>query len=419
MNDRKIAFLHYAAPPVIGGVEGVIKAHLKEFNHAGYACTVIAGRGDSTALPPETNFIEMPEIDSQHPEIVRLNQELEAGRVPENYDALETQLVKLLDPVLQEFDHLIVHNIFTKHFNLPLTGALHRLLDQAKIRNCIAWCHDFTWTSPSSGSKVHPGYPWDLLRTRRSDCIYVVVSQERQQTLAGLFQCPTDEIFVVYNGVDPGVTLGLSERGMRLVNALGLMKSDINLLMPVRVTRAKNIEFALEVVQALKKMDSEPMLVLTGPPDPHDPDSMSYYQSLRELRDDLGVGSEMRFVFESGPDPDQPNIIDEQVVGDLYRISDVMFMPSHREGFGMPVLEAGLVGIPVVSRDVPAAQELAQGEALIFSEDANAEQVANQLVQMLERSPVSKLRRRVRQHYTWQAIFEDSIQPLLHKGAGN
>lgn len=419
MNDRKVAFLHYAAPPVIGGVEGVIKAHLKEFNHAGYACTVIAGRGDITALPPETNFIEIPEIDSQHPEIVRLNQELEAGRVPENYDALEWKLVDLLGPVLQEFDHIIVHNIFTKHFNLPLTGALHRLLDQAKIRNCIAWCHDFTWTSPSSGSKVHPGYPWDLLRTRRSDCVYVVVSQERQHTLAELFQCPIEEIFVVYNGVDPLVTLGLSERGMRLVNALGLMKSDINLLMPVRVTGAKNIEFALEVLQALKKMDIKPMLVLTGPPDPHDPDSMNYYQSLRELRDDLGVSREMRFVFESGPDPDQPHFIDERVVGDLYRISDIMFMPSHREGFGMPVLEAGLAGIPVVSRDVPAAQELAHGEATIFSEDADADQVANQLVQILERSPISRLRRRVRQHYTWRAIFEDTIQQLLHNEAGN
>ncbi len=419
MNDRKVAFLHYAAPPVIGGVEGVIKAHLKEFNHVGYACTVIAGRGDITALPPKTNFIEIPEIDSQHPEIVRLNQGLEAGRVPENYDALERKLVDLLDPMLQEFDHLIVHNIFTKHFNLPLTGALHRLLDQAKIRNCIAWCHDFTWTSPSSGSKVHPGYPWDLLRTRRSDCIYVVVSQERQHALAGLFQCPTEEIFVVYNGVDPVITLGLSERGMRLVNALGLMKSDINLLMPVRVTGAKNIEFALKVVQALKKMAFKPMLVLTGPPDPHDPDSMSYYQSLREMRDDLGVSREMRFVFESGPDPDQPYFIDERVVGDLYRISDVMFMPSHREGFGMPVLEAGLVGIPVVSRDVPAAQELAHREASIFSEDADPEQVATQLIQILERSPTSRLRRRVRQHYTWRAIFEDSIQPLLHTGAGN
>jgi glycosyltransferase involved in cell wall biosynthesis len=419
MNDRKVAFLHYAAPPVIGGVEGVIKAHLKVFNHAGYTCTVIAGRGDIAALPPNTNFIEIPEIDSQHPEIVRINQKLEAGIVPENYDALERKLVDILGPVLQEFDHLIVHNIFTKHFNLPLTGALHSLLDQAKIQNCIAWCHDFTWTSPSSGSKVHPGYPWDLLRTRRSDCVYVVVSQERQHTLAGLFQCPIEEIFVVYNGVDPLVTIGLSEHGMRLVNALGLMKSDVNLLMPVRVTGAKNIEFALEVLQALKKMDIKPMLVLTGPPDPHDPDSMSYYQSLRELRDALGVSREMRFVFESGPDPDQPNIINERVVGDLYRISDVMFMPSHREGFGMPVLEAGLAGIQVVSRDVPAAQELAHREASIFSEDADAEQVATQIVQILERSPTSRLRRRVRKHFTWQAIFEDSIQPLLHKEAGN
>jgi glycosyltransferase involved in cell wall biosynthesis len=183
--------------------------------------------------------------------------------------------------------------------------------------------------------------------------------------------------------------------------------------MPVRVTQAKNIEFALEVLLALKGMGFKPKLLVTGPPDPHDHNSMRYYQSLRELRDDLGVTDEMRFIFEAGPDPDQPNFIDEQVVGDLYRISDVMFMPSHREGFGMPVLEAGLVGIPVVSRDVPAAHELAVGEASIFSKDADAEEVATQLLQVLERSPISKLRRRVRQQYSWQAIFEDSIQPLL------
>ena len=85
----------------------------------------------------------------------------------------------------------------------------------------------------------------------------------------------------------------------------------------------------------------------------------------------------------------------------------------------MPVLEAGLAGIQVVSRDVPAAQELAHREASIFSEDADAEQVATQIVQILERSPTSRLRRRVRKHFTWQAIFEDSIQPLLHKEAGN
>ncbi|MES0362272.1 MAG: glycosyltransferase, partial [Anaerolineales bacterium] len=265
MKDQKVAILHYSAPPIIGGVEAVIKAHLKEFIHAGYSCTVITGRGDVNALPPKANIIEIPEIDSQHPEIIKISQELEAGRVPEYFETLETQLANRLDPILREFDHLIIHNVFTKHFNLPLTGALHRLLDQSVIHNGIAWCHDFTWTSPSSRSKVHPGFPWDLLRTKRSDCVYVVVSQERQQTLAQLFDCSIDDIKLIYNGVDPIHTLGLSDQGITLMNRLGLVKSDINILMPVRVTQAKNIEFALEVVSELKKKGIKPKLVVTGP----------------------------------------------------------------------------------------------------------------------------------------------------------
>jgi glycosyltransferase involved in cell wall biosynthesis len=413
MKDQKIAILHYSAPPIIGGVEAVISAHLNEFIRAGYSCTVIAGRGDVSAFPPMAKFVEIPEIDSQHPEIIKMSRELERGQVPENYEAMETELTNLLHPILGEFDHLIIHNIFTKHFNLPLTGALHRLLDQDVIQNGIAWCHDFTWTSPSSRSKVHPGYPWDLLRTKRSDCTYITVSKERQHTLAELFECPVEEIGVVYNGVDPVQTIGLSDQGMVLVDHLGLLKTDINILMPVRVTQAKNIEFALEVVASLKKRELKPKLIVTGPPDPHDSKSMSYYQSLKDLREDLEVVNEMRFVFESGPDPEQPFYIDMQVVGDLFRISDLMFMPSHREGFGMPILEAGLVGIPIVSREVPAAQELAENEAFIFGSDADADQVATLIVQIMEQSPTARLRRFVRRNYTWRAIFEEEIKPLL------
>lgn len=414
MINQHIGILHYSAPPIIGGVEGVIKAHLQEFNRVGYTCTVIAGRGDAAALPGDTNFIHIPEIDSQHPEIIKLNQELENGRVPKRYGAFETLLTEMLDPILHKFDHLIVHNVFTKHFNLPLTGALARLLDQGVIRNGIAWCHDFTWTSPSSRSKVYAGYPWDLLRMKHPQLIYVTVSRERQHTLAQLFACPVEQIKLVYNGVDPTQSLGLSEQGLSLVNKLGMLNTDINLLMPVRVTQAKNIEFALDVLKELKEMGFQVMLVVTGPPDPHDPESMAYYQSLLARRNNMGLLNEMRFVFESGPDPEQPYMIDERVVGDLLRVSDVMFMPSHREGFGMPVLEAGLTGIQIVSRAVPAAQELAENTATIFSADSDPESVAAQIVETLSSSSSARLRQRVRKHYTWQAIYEGDIHPLLH-----
>ncbi|MFL7807989.1 MAG: glycosyltransferase family 4 protein, partial [Anaerolineae bacterium] len=302
-------------------------------------------------------------------------------------------------------------------FNLPLTAALYQLLDSGQIQHCIAWCHDFTWTSPNSRSRVHPGYPWDLLRTRHPKVTYVVVSQSRQKELAGLLRCPENEIHVVYNGVDPDLLLGLSAEGAALVGRLKLLEQDLVLLMPVRVTRAKNIEFALRVVAALKARGCRSKLVLTGPPDPHHPESMGYFRSLQALRHELGVEEEMHFVFESGDDPDEPTFIDADVVGDLFRVSDLMFMPSHSEGFAMPVLEAGLIGIPVVSTEVPAAVEIGGADVMLIDEHDDPADLADQLLAWAENSQVHRLRHRVRQRYTWQAIFCRDIEPLLREGA--
>jgi glycosyltransferase involved in cell wall biosynthesis len=416
MKRPQTAILHYTAPPVVGGVEAVIQAHAQVFVEAGYPVTVVAGRGEQAALASGADFILIPEIDSQHPPVAQAGTSLEQGHVPPAFDEMVSQLIKVLEDVLGRFEHVVVHNVLTKHFNLPLTAALHCLLDAGQLQHCIAWCHDFTWTSPSSRSRVHPGYPWDLLRTYRPDVTYVVVSQRRQRALAALLGCPPQQIRVVYNGVSTAVLLGLSVDGRALVERLGLLESDLVLLMPVRVTRAKNVEYALRVVAALKAHGCRAKLVLTGPPDPHDAESMAYLKSLQVLREQLGVEKEVRFVFESGPEPGRPFTIGERVVGDLYRVSDVMFMPSHREGFGMPVLEAGLTGVPVVCTPVPAGEEIGGQDVTMFDASLAPAQVAEQILAWAEASPQHRLRRRVRKDYTWRAIFERDIRPLLENG---
>jgi glycosyltransferase involved in cell wall biosynthesis len=418
MTKPKTAILHYSAPPVVGGVEVVIQAHVETFIQAGYPVAVVAGRGEAAALPAGVEWVSVPEMDSRYAPVTEIGASLERGEVPPAFESMVEQLMGKLEEVLRGFDTVIVHNIFTKHFNLPLTAALDRLLDARAIGHCIAWCHDFTWTSPSSGSKVHPGYPWDLLRTYRPDVAYVVVSKRRQETLAQLLGCPVEEIRVIYNGVDPSSLLGLTAEGADLVGRLELLEPDLVLLMPVRVTRAKNIEYALRVVAALKARDCRPKLVLTGPPDPHDAKSMAYFESLQALRRQLDVEEEMRFVFESGLDPEQPLIIDTQVVGDLFRVADLMFMPSHREGFAMPVLEAGLAGVPVVCTDVPAAVEIGQEDVMLFDKAEDPADLADRILSWAEGSAVRRLRRRVRQSYTWHAIFERDIEPLLRKREG-
>lgn len=410
----RVALLHYSAPPVIGGVENVILAHVRLFVEAGYRTTVIAGKGAREALPSGAELVLIPELDSQHPRILEISQALDQGNIPPGFEEMTTRLVDVLASVFQSIDFLIVHNVFTKHFNLPLTAALFRMLDAGMVRHCAAWCHDMSWTSPRSRSKMHEGYPWEFLRTQRSEIIYVTVSNGRQQELAGLFGCRPQEIQVIYNGVDPAELLALSEEGLALIDRLDMWNSDLNLLMPVRVTQAKNIELAIRVAAALKEKGIHPNIVVTGPPDPHDPSNMEYFQHLLELRKHLGVDQQVHFVYQSGSNPVDPLIVDMPLVAELFRVSDALFMPSRREGFGMPILEAGLVGIPVFSTDhVPAANEIGGQDVIQFSAEADPGQVAGLILEAIGKSPMLQLRRRVRQRLTWRGIFNRQMIPLL------
>lgn len=413
MKASSVGIMHYTAPPVVGGVEAVIQAHLEVLTAHGHPVRVIAGRGNSRDFPAGAELQSIPEIDSQHPAVVSISAQLERGEIPDEFIVLRDQLVEKIAPLVDGLDHLIVHNLFTKHFNLPLTAAIYQLLDKNQITDCIAWCHDFTWTSPNSRSKVRPGYPWDLLRYKRADSRYVVISQQRQNTLAELFNCAPAELQIIYNGVDPELLLGLTKEGQALVYRLGLFESDLVILMPVRVTQAKNIEFSLQVVSSLKKLGCKPKLILTGPPDPHDPDNLTYYTALKALRTELGVEEEMRFVYESGTKNADGFTIGPSEVGALFRVSDLVFMPSHREGFGMPVLEAGLAGIPVMTTEIPATMEIGGHDVLVIKQSQTPEEVAQMILTQITNRPVHRLRKRVRQSYTWEAIYQQALQPLL------
>jgi glycosyltransferase involved in cell wall biosynthesis len=412
----KTAILHYTVPPVVGGVEAVILAHTKLLLKADYPVTVIAGAGERSALPDGVDFIQIAELNSRNPKVVEISQQLEAGVLTGEFSVVTLRLVGYLQDALQSFDTLIVHNVFTKHFNLPLTAALFHLLDQGKIKRCIAWCHDFSWASPTSRSSLHPGFPWDLLRTYREDVTYVTVSKHRQAELVKMFNCLPERIHVIYDGVDPSDLYSLSEEGQWWIERIKHLEADLSLLMPVRITQAKNIELAMQVTAILKTRGIRPKLIITGPPDPHDPRNMQYFHDLLKLREQLNLSQEVRFVYESGSNPESGYTIALPLVRELYRVCDILFIPSHREGFGMPILEAGLIGMPVFSSEIPAAGEIGGKEVRRFSHEATPAEVAKLVLNWAQTSPTLHLRQRIRQNYTWQAIFQQDILSLLAGG---
>ena len=409
---KDITILHYTAPPVIGGVENVILAHTQLFLNNEIRPRIITGRGDAFSFPSGVELITIPQMDTQHSDVLLANTYLEKGRVPAVFDRLVLNLVDQLKPLLSGADHTIVHNIFSKHFNLALTSALFQLLETGAIRNCISWVHDITWTSPSSGNKVFAGYPWDLIRTPHPAVKSVVVSKARQIELAGLYQIPKEDIQVIYNGVDLQTTLGISLDSLDLFSKHGILEHDLLLVMPIRITQAKNIEAAMRLVAELKRFYSHPKLVITGPPDPHNPANMDYYQDLLKLREELALSENVKFIYESGGDH-APLTIDLDTVSDLIRLSDCVLMLSHREGFGMPILEAGLCGVPVMATPVPASQEIAQQDIRIVDFDAAPADMAQSLLEYLDSNSTTRMKMKVKQAYTWQAIYDDQIAPLL------
>ncbi len=79
----------------------------------------------------------------------------------------------------------------------------------------------------------------------------------------------------------------------------------------------------------------------------------------------------------------------------------------------MPVVEAGLAGLPVFCAAIPAGEEIGGEDVTMFAVDATPSEVASRLTAWAEGSAVHRLRQRVRQSLTWEQIFRREILPLL------
>jgi mannosylglucosylglycerate synthase len=409
MKRNRLAILHFASPPVIGGVESTVYHHARLLSELDFQVEVFSGRGEE--FNPDVPVHIIPEIDSRHPEILSIARDLAAGEVTPEFTELQRRLTNALAGYLSDVDACIVHNAITLHKNLPLTAALRSLSDEGETP-LIAWCHDFAWQDRLYLPDLHPGYPWDLLRQPWPGVKYVAVSSHRRERLAVLLGLPGHDIEVITPGVDVPDFLQLAPLTRRLVYQLDLFSADPIILLPARITRRKNIQFAIRVVGAIKEVKPNPALIVTGPPGPHNPTNIAYLASLSSLADDLGVSKNIHFLYKFGEE-DQPLYLPDQVVSDFYRIVDLLLFPSRSEGFGIPVLEAGLSRIPIFAADIPPFQESAGGFANLFDPDGDPLVVAQAILSHLESNRVYHLRRRVLEEYSWKVIIENKVIPLL------
>ena len=401
----KVALLHYSAPPVVGGVESVLGQHARLMAHDGHQVRIIAGRGSQT--DPRIPFIHLPLVDSRHPDVLALKAELDAGRVPPSFPELVDSLTIELNKVLDDTDALFAHNVCSLHKNLALTAAVRNLVGRGPLR-IVVWHHDLAWTTPRYRDELHDGYPWDLLRQPWPGVKHVTVSEMRRQELAELFQLNEEEIAVVPNGVDLAAFHKLEGQTRDYIKQLDLLSASPLLLLPVRITPRKNIELALRVCANLLKYFPSTKLVVTGPLGPHNPANVDYFDRLAAMRQELGLEKVVCFLAELTTE-----YISDPVIADFYHLADALFLPSREEGFGIPILEAGLAALPIFCADIPPLRSLGGSDVTYFSPDADPVELANRIVNHISFDPVFRMRTRMRRQFSWEHIYAREIAPLL------
>lgn len=410
-RSLKIAILHYACAPIVGGVEQIISTHVRLFHKMGHRPYIVAGRGDPevAGLPG----VIIPEIDSRRPEILHVQKALlnsEPWAVAE-FEVFTQRIQDILAETLRGTDICIVHNAFTMHKNLPLTVALARLAENGHGPRFVAWCHDLAWNNPLYSDELQSRWPWTPLKYALPNVTYVAISERRHEEMASLFRVPASTIRLVPNGIDPENFIPTSTQMAEIRDTLRWDERDWVFLAPLRITRRKNLELGIEIVAAMRAMGVNPLLVITGPPGPHNMRSNEYLDELLERRAEKGVEDNVSFLAllrEDGPFD-----VSDELMTELYGWADALLVPSMQEGFGLPLLEAGIVRMPIFCSDIPIMREVGGKSANYFDPEGDPLAIAEDLLSVLRKPGPTLHRKYVMSTYSWDKIYQSRILPLF------
>jgi glycosyltransferase involved in cell wall biosynthesis len=179
-------------------------------------------------------------------------------------------------------------------------------------------------------------------------------------------------------------------------------------LVPAKLLPHKNLGLTVQVAAVLRQMAARPLILLSGAASPHEqPVSAALQHGIACVAGELGVTANLHLLPEiTGGAPEG------RTIRDLMLLSDLVFLPSAEEGFGMPVQEAAALRAPVLCSDIPAFREIGRDFARFFPLDSTPEHIAA-CIMAISGSPLNRARRQA----VFSAVrFRSQLQALVGQG---
>ena len=401
----KIALCHYSCPSNVGGIENLLEKQSIALRRNNHLVKVIAGSGNKFSRDIDVDINPMLSAG-----ILGMYEDVKANDVKRIMEPQILSIMDFLEYSLSSFDILIVHNVLTMPYNIPLTHAITRIARKGGIR-VLSWNHD----SPFFHEPHQDACPasWEILRQASPGIRYVCATDALKEGFEKLYGPGTD-ITVIPCGIFVSDFISLQNETYLLIDENHLYDRDLLLLHPARYHQDKNIEFSIRVVEALVHEGVNPVLMLTAVIDPHDPVSVEYHDRMKRLVSEKNLSSHVLFISDFFYRHLSSPAIPRAVLKDLYQISDMLIMPNLREGYGTPLLEAAVSRLPIAYSDIPAFRRFLGDDGCMFCLEKGPADAAEKIHRHASTCTGSMFRKVLRD-YNGETLCRTRMLPLLHE----
>lgn len=409
---KKIALLHYAYPPNVGGVEIILREHAKILSETNFQVTIITGDGVEKNL--KINFIKIPEIQS----ILKFNPPLyekivEKGIIDDDFYSLADTIKNKLESYLDQQDVIIIHNMLTLVHNLPFVYFIKQYIEKNPNKKLIVWTHDQTYIDGENILKEKPGVNLnqeqkDLLLKPINKAVYVVISETFNDLLVKVMDLSKNQTVVIPDGINLQKFLEIDDSIWNVVQEKQLLSSYPLVLSPVNIIFRKNLEYCIDAIFFLKKYFPDIKYIISGQVSNHRK-NQGYFEKLLAQINKLNLKDNIVFLKDSFK-----RSLENSEVHDLYDLSDLMLFFSKGENFGLPLLEAALTSTPAFVSNLKVFKEIGENNLYnVDTESQTPEQTAEIIKTFLETDKVTKLKKTARQKYSLETIIKNQLIPLL------
>ena len=219
----------------------------------------------------------------------------------------------------------------------------------------------------------------------------------------------------LHNGVDldafPEVIPSRTANRQPQIAFLGRLSPEkgVHVLMDAyKIVRQKLPDVRIKLIGSGGSLPLEFLVQLSDDPKVQALENLYDQDYVTFLQEQIPTGASHDVLF-TGPVP-------HHEVGEQLRDVDVLVNPSFSEAFGMSLVEAMAMNIPVVASHVGGMQEiLIEGQTGLFVPAGDAHELAKAILMILETDslptgPSRKAREIVKQYYSWEHIAKNLIK---------